>query len=248
MLAAVTRLDELYRAVWERPTDAELRLVIADALLEAGDPRGELIQLQLHPRADQEQRVMRLLQQHGLTWLGSLRGAVLPVSYELGFLASCVAIDPDAGGRIEWATVHTVQFEVEAIDFLFDPVMRSLRRVTCVQDGHLKQLLRAPRRLAEIETALPWSRLPKLYPRLERMAGLQVFTLRGLRLSRDAAGRLGALDVAFTEGLQRLLEILPSDGLTSLIVRGSPRVRREEIERIARAAQHRLDAIQFLEP
>jgi uncharacterized protein (TIGR02996 family) len=215
----VTRLDELFRAIWERPTDSELRLVLADALLEAGDPRGELIQLQQNPRADQEQRVMRLIQQHGLTWLGSLRGAVLPISYELGFLASCVAIDPDAGGRIEWATVHTVQLETPAIDFLFDPVMRSLRRVTGVQDGHLKQLLRAPRRPAQIETTLPWSRLTKLYPRLARMPELQLFTLRGLRLSRDPAARFGALDVDYTDGLQRLLESLPSNALTSLIVR-----------------------------
>ena len=39
-------LDELWRQVAESPDEVSARLVLADALIEAGDPRGELIALQ----------------------------------------------------------------------------------------------------------------------------------------------------------------------------------------------------------
>ena len=242
----MNRIDELFREVWQRPGDLELRLVLGDALLEAGDPRGELIQLQRNPHADQGQRVMRLLQQHGLTWLGSLRDAVLPMSYELGFLASCVAIDADAGGRIEWATVHTVELGVTPVDFLFDPVMRALRCVAGVQDEHLEQLLRARRCPPEIEAMFPWDRLPELHARLDPVPELHALRLRGLSLSRDAAGRLSSLDVFHAEALEPLLENLPRDCLTNLVVRDVPPARRKRVERSARAAQHRLASVRII--
>jgi uncharacterized protein (TIGR02996 family) len=246
MNRGVNRIDELFREVWQRPDDVELRLVLADALLEAGDPRGELIQLQHNPQADHERRAMRLLQRHGLTWLGSLRGAVVPVSYELGFLASCIAIDAGAGGRDEWATVLTVELDVSLIDFLFHPVMRSLRRVAGVEDEHLEPLLRASRCPPELEASFPWTRLPELYARIARVTALHAFHLPALSLSRDADGRLSRLEVSYGPDLQPLLESLPSDGLTSLVVRGVPPASHVRIEHNARAAQHRLASVQLV--
>lgn len=190
---------------------------------------------------------MRLIQRHGLTWLGSLRDAVLPMSYELGFLASCVAIDAGAGGRPEWATVHTVEVGVDPVDFLFDPVMRALRRVTGVQDRQLDPLLRSKRCPPELEATFPWKRLPKLHARLDRVPELHAFHLPDLRLARDASGRLGSLEVSYTGALQALLEHLPRDCLTSLVVRGVPPALREQLERAAWSAQHRLASVQITE-
>ncbi len=241
------RIEELFAAVWERPDDVELRLVLGDALLEVGDPRGELIQMQRHPHADHDFRAMRLIQQHGLTWCGSLRGAVVPLSYELGFLASCVAIDPDAGGRVEWATVHTIDLGIEQVELVFDPAMRSLRRVTGVQDKHLKQLLRAKRSPREIEARLSWDRLPGLLPRLAGLADLHAFALPGLRLSRDEAGRLGALEIHDHVKVESLLDRMPRDSITQLIVHDTPPDRRAALERHAQGAQDRLASIRHVD-
>lgn len=242
----MSRIEELFQAVWERPDDMELRLVLGDALLELGDPRGELIQLQRRPEADHARRIMRLLQQFGLTWLGSLRGAVVPIAYELGFLASCVAIDANAGGRIEWATVHTVELEVDEVGFLFEPVMRALRRVTGVDGDHLEQLLGAARCPPELEADLGWNRLPALYPRIDRATAVRAFGLPGLRLTRDDADRLGALEVHAGPGLPMLLGELPARCLSSLVIRGAPMEDRARLQSVARAAQARLESIRFV--
>src|SRR5262245_9903239 len=138
------RAEELLRQVWQRPDDDQLRLVLADALIEAGDPRGRFIQLQFQPELDHVLEAMRLLQRHGLQWLGALRSAVLPVAYERGFLASCETVDddswPDVTGCDEWSTVHTIHLHVTDADFLLHPAMRSLRRVWGVEPSTLRQL------------------------------------------------------------------------------------------------------------
>ena len=104
-------IDALFAAVWANPEDDATRLVLADALLAIGDPRGELIHLQFSDRHD-EGAARRLLQRHGMTWLGALRGNVIPLAYEKGFLASCMVTDAEgAAGCGEWGTVHTVQLQ-----------------------------------------------------------------------------------------------------------------------------------------
>jgi uncharacterized protein (TIGR02996 family) len=135
-------LAALYREVFEHPDDDHVRLVLADALLAAGDPRGELILAQLRPEADHEQRAMRLVQRHGLTWLGALRGAVLPLAYERGFVASCRVV----GGvrRLlaapEWGTIHTVEGASTRMGFVPSPAMRALRRLTGISTNTLLAL------------------------------------------------------------------------------------------------------------
>jgi len=74
-------LDELWRQVVESPDDVSARLVLADALIEAGDPRGELIALQCggadakvivdRDHADNvAERVNDLVAAHWDAWLG----------------------------------------------------------------------------------------------------------------------------------------------------------------------------------
>ncbi|MBA2543692.1 MAG: hypothetical protein H0V17_28880 [Deltaproteobacteria bacterium] len=129
-------IAELYAEVYANPGDDQVRRVLSDALLALGDPRGELIMFQLERDKDYHRRAMRLVQQHGLTWLGPLRELVLPLAYERGFLASCQLVS-GATDRIDygipmWATVHTIDLEQLESDDLFEvtPAMRSLRTLT----------------------------------------------------------------------------------------------------------------------
>ncbi|MFT3700208.1 MAG: TIGR02996 domain-containing protein [Kofleriaceae bacterium] len=60
----------LLAAVYDDPSSDHARLVYADALQDAGDPRGELITLQLTNPGTQRER--SLLKKHGRAWTGSL--------------------------------------------------------------------------------------------------------------------------------------------------------------------------------
>lgn len=127
-------IEELFAEVYTNPDDDQLRRVLADALMAAGDPRGELILFQLEPDKDYHRRAMRLIQAHGLSWLGPLRGSVIPLAYERGFLASCALLETAAEFEHPiWATVHTI--DLDDFDDLnirkvrITPVMRSLKRL-----------------------------------------------------------------------------------------------------------------------
>jgi uncharacterized protein (TIGR02996 family) len=75
--------DALEAALAANPDDAALHAAYADFLLEAGDPRGEYIRLQLElekpdlpptMRADLWQRQSELFRTHSRTWVGPLAG------------------------------------------------------------------------------------------------------------------------------------------------------------------------------
>ncbi|MFP2924017.1 hypothetical protein ACLESO_02130 [Pyxidicoccus sp. 3LG] len=57
----------LQERVYGDPRDVSARMVLADHLLELGDPLGELIMLQCTPRADRA-RIQRLVDAHGWRW------------------------------------------------------------------------------------------------------------------------------------------------------------------------------------
>jgi uncharacterized protein (TIGR02996 family) len=132
----------LLAQVYANPEDDQVRHVLADALTAVGDPRGELILAQLAPDADHERRAMRLVQAHGITWLGGLRGFVVPLGYERGFLASCLVIEDPTSVLAcdEWSTVHTIELPSERIGFALHPIMRSLVRLVGVPPNVLLEL------------------------------------------------------------------------------------------------------------
>lgn len=138
-------IEQLFAEVYANPDDDHIRRVLADALLAKADPRGELIACQLSP--DPAHRAMRLIQAHGLTWLGPLRGKLIPLAYERGFLAA-VGLLPDVGPiDLElpmWGTVHTIDFENLSFDdlaaFRATPAMRSLRLLIGLHPRQLEQL------------------------------------------------------------------------------------------------------------
>lgn len=79
----------LWADVFAAPDDDEPRLVLADALMEMGDPRGELIAIQLREaRGDAGDeagaRAAELVKQHGKEWLEALRPIVYRAEYVRG--------------------------------------------------------------------------------------------------------------------------------------------------------------------
>lgn len=108
-------VEQLLGAVWSDAAADGPRLVLADALSEAGDPRGEFIALQFaHERGEltlgKSERMARLLAAGGRRWLGDLDGQVAPpVVFRRGFPAevrlSTRTPDPERRG---WSTVEAL--------------------------------------------------------------------------------------------------------------------------------------------
>ena len=119
-VASSPALAALVAEVHAHPDDDAPRAVLGDALLELGDPRGELIQLQLARPAgvDPGARERELLARHGRRWLGPLadvlsfghrhsrthfvRGFVGEVDLVPGAELSELAADP------AWSTVERI--------------------------------------------------------------------------------------------------------------------------------------------
>jgi len=124
---------ELLQSIYDRPDDTARRLVYADALLDQGDARGELITLQCQDAltAVQRRRESALLKKHGRAWLGELAPIIRPgFRFERGFLAAC-SVDPKKRTRIAplvghpaWSTVHTL---ADSALIALHPIMRALR-------------------------------------------------------------------------------------------------------------------------
>jgi uncharacterized protein (TIGR02996 family) len=165
----VNRLAELLAAVHADPEDLSCRLVYADALTEADDPRGEFITLQcLGDGSACSDRELELLAAHGEAWLGRLAPIVDPARtvFAHGFVSAvrvkkvprpkllAVAGDP------VWTTVRQIDFDddvggiamkngpvvrgprVPAAAIILAPVMRSLREVSGLDGDVLVTLCR----------------------------------------------------------------------------------------------------------
>lgn len=126
-----SRIESLLQAVYADPTRDAPRDVLADALLEAGDPRGEFLALQLaeaRGRAlsrDEKRREKQLLAAHAEDWLGPLSGWT-PKGERVflrGFLAACRVEQRSrrAGPFPEtaaWATVERLLVHGTSLDRL----------------------------------------------------------------------------------------------------------------------------------
>lgn len=81
----------LWEEVTACPDDDGARAVLADLLQLAGDPRGELISLQLLSAEDavaRQDRIQEILRDHAAGWLGPLRDVVQAVRFDRGFLGA----------------------------------------------------------------------------------------------------------------------------------------------------------------
>jgi uncharacterized protein (TIGR02996 family) len=165
----------LYAKVYAEPHDDGARHILADALLESGDPRGELISLQLLPKLDaaQRKRAKQLLDANARKWLGPLEPAVLKsgLVYRRGFPAEAKLSTNQASvvkaliGRPEWGTFEELDVESwpkESRKEFVSQRLPALKRVIGLQDAadlpdhsvkweELKFLRAAPKEMADFE-------------------------------------------------------------------------------------------------
>jgi uncharacterized protein (TIGR02996 family) len=141
------RLDTLLASVLDDPDDAAARAVYGDALSEAGDPRGELIALQLERErtgklsAAGDKRERELIKAHAHDWLYPIDAALRPDSIRFagGFLDSCrvefkTATQRDALlGHALWSTVR--ELDCEDMSLVTHACMKSLRRATATPEA-----------------------------------------------------------------------------------------------------------------
>ena len=129
-LGDVTRsIDALYAEIYANPEDDGPRLVLADALSAQGDPRGELIVLQLERArtggAEPGARERELLGKHGKAWLGDLAPVLSwgkgysRTTFRRGFVAKADVI-LSVGNKLRPILAHPAWATVEEIDGLFD--------------------------------------------------------------------------------------------------------------------------------
>lgn len=249
----MSQVADLLRQIYEHPADDELRLVLADALMATGDPRGEFIQLQIQPAHDLARRAMRLIQQHGLTWLGRLRGKVVPIGYDRGFLAHCHVYDESGvTGLDEWATVHTIELGEVTGEFVLDPVMRSLRRLDQIGPQLVQRVIEAttdlPRRVEQLGyRGGDWiGDLPARYRQLDRLPALRAVHGDGVRIERGPDGRLSTLSIAFgpfpeePAMFEPWLRTFPADAFSRLVVMNLSGERMAAIRELAPRVQLRL--------
>lgn len=148
-------IEELYRAVFAAPADDGPRLVLADALQERGDPRGEFISLQLqNPRAQRsERRMQKLLERHRTEFLRGLASAVMPDAtqqWERGFLSEAsVVLSGDRVDTPDWATLKKLEvlFSGAPPLELASEHMRSLKEITLAPLEAVPVLFAAPKPL-----------------------------------------------------------------------------------------------------
>lgn len=146
---------DFFSAVYANPSDDGAKQVLADVLMEAGDPRGEFIALQMLPRRTRkaELKLERLLERHRRDFLGPLARAVRPTGqhWEKGFLVECRA---ELAGLLvdepSWATVRRLEVvndETMAPKELTGPHLRSLREVLSVPRRGVLDVFTSPRSL-----------------------------------------------------------------------------------------------------
>ncbi len=147
-------LQTLWSEVFAAPDDVQRKLVLADALQEQGDARGEFIALQLARTGDQRptKREKELLAQHRETWMGPLADVLRSPEYEGGLLV---------GGRLK-GSVDALESGLE------HPSWQAVRRLDCERVGMtIVRAVLGNRRASHLEqvTGLFGAALPELVHR-----------------------------------------------------------------------------------
>jgi uncharacterized protein (TIGR02996 family) len=242
---------DLFLQVYSSPGDEAARQVLADRLLEDGDPRGEFIALQLRRSRGSlppsgVKREKRLLAEHELTWLAPIRRLLIgdTTVWRDGFLDACGAtLDGSTVGALEWSTVRKLTLYLKdrdrpeelARDF---PSLTELDRAnTHALDVLVKASQKAP--IATLSYSGPTRSLREWVPRqLDALLELaELPHLKRLKLTPATAVDLTGRDFGFffDSALARKLE-----HLTLTLVRAANRARPEapfDLASFVRAAE-----------
>lgn len=146
------RARGLLEAVRATPTEDTPRLVLADALSERGDPRGEFITLQFaHERGEltlgQRERMRLLLEGSGPGWFDGLLGQVDPLAvFRRGLLAEVrlATREPDPS-LPAWRTIETLDtggLALPLAPFLAHPNLAGVRALRTLRAPTFLGLLR----------------------------------------------------------------------------------------------------------
>jgi len=234
-------VEELFRAVYATPEDDGPRVVLADALIERNDPRGELITVQLRLAQGGGDRALvsrekELLDAHAKGWLGELAPILMAdVRFERGFLAAC-KIDNSHLDRVQKLVGHPAWSTVSSLEgsalVALDPVMRSLRKLVFSQSN------------ARRHEGLPaaWRDLLVDTPRL--LEDLQYENLYSERQWLDTVEGRRHVDVSDQSEIDALCTCVALPKLRRLALRDNPVL---YIGKLARApVLERLDELAFV--
>lgn len=130
---------QLLADVYATPHDDAPRAVLADYLIERGDPRGELIALQLQPRRDAA-RVRALIRRGGRAWFDGIDAdGASEIAIDRGFPVAATTL----GQRFTapaWATVEHVSIPNREVAFRGSPLLRALRSLYGVHAADLSAI------------------------------------------------------------------------------------------------------------
>lgn len=247
--AAPRDSNELFREVLARPDDDAVRSVLADLLIEACDPRGQLLSLQLRGVTD-DPLVRKLLRAHRAEWLGAeLEATLAQVVFRRGFPEEASLRSNASASREVWeaaakderlATIrilHQGQGNREHyLRFLMSEQARDLREVEIPTQAFVAALAGGPVRPLE---RLVFGAAPKR-PVLTQIAQAPALaSVRALRLG-DALSLDRLVTDVVAAGLAPRLTALSID------ITGRPGGDGPALPRLGQIAQ-RLDALREIE-
>ncbi|MCB9675699.1 MAG: TIGR02996 domain-containing protein [Alphaproteobacteria bacterium] len=157
-------IEALRDAVLDAPDDLGARMVWADALSELGDPRGELVLLQLEDAAGELDRSRRirmnaLLKAHEADWLGPVDAVFAKTGrvWERGFLVrgnvrpKSREVAESAVGHPAWRLIRSVDLTNQqgtgwrGVELVAQPATTALREVRGILDSQeLRRILTDP--------------------------------------------------------------------------------------------------------
>lgn len=197
-------VQTLLAAVFANPADDGPRIVLGDVLQEQGDPRGELLALQLGPGNPKRER--EIVKQHAADLLGPLHAVLKSYTFSRGFLARATLKGGSARsvasaimkviGDPMWSTVE--HLEEAPRELAMDPSMTSLRSL-----AHCKvplELLAQHPTLVSLATKYEddaWSRLADGvgFPALKELSVYLHARQAVLLVASPLATRLAKLDL-----------------------------------------------------
>lgn len=177
--------EALLARVYEDPDDVAARMVLADHLLEQGDPLGELISLQCQPEPDAA-RVQALLEAHRLRWEAPLGPSITrgSVHFEKGFPAS-VHMNLWEGGRLPepgpaWSTVREIDWGramlPDMATWLAHPHLRNVRGLWHVEAELARGLAERALGLSHLSIHGPFAEPERTRAHFNHLTGLPRLT------------------------------------------------------------------------
>jgi uncharacterized protein (TIGR02996 family) len=176
----------LWQAVYDAPDDDAPRAVLADVLQERGDPRGELIALQLREHrgdasAEASARATQLVKQWGEHWLGALRAITNYAAFKRGCLHQITFANSARSSHWDvllhdpsFSTVEEIDVRYQDVLFarvLASPASANLRAITINSADGWHGLVEHPPPRLERLSCTTWTQRPGFSMASEYAAG-----------------------------------------------------------------------------